>query len=1463
MAFCNNYPQVNGKNSKLFDEVLTASNGNREVAKHIWGLTQVPSYMQRLNNIEKNAMGEPTLQSFLAASGLTNGINMDKVQNYHQLKQFGAIDSNDQPVIWKYVEDIADKVQQFNDNNPQFAATIVEANGGFTVDILNRLGHERIVEQFKFNNTLHHRLEGILNSIGFAVKRDDKLSQDGIFDPRNAETTANNLLTVIRIANNQAGRNAFPEEFSHLAIAGLKYTNLVQRILSALHNEALLQAIYGEQYQAYFDRYNGNIDKLVEEAAGKILSQYIINNESQGNIDLLLERLYKQILSRTSQLSTEQISDMINKLSNDLKQLSTEILYGEIMKHVSIDDILKSESFDKLASSADEQKQLLDQMQQSIAEQINVYTSKKQPVPAQLLQSFSHLRDNMQPVLYISGFKAYLTDLEKTVKYFRDTYNQLSKNNLTDDFRLINKGDVSTMLNQMKNFYVGAKNILDQLQTLKVEDGIQMFGDKASMKVIQEQVYRYVKMIDEFGNDIDIERKKFEYADMLDHWGPSDERQITIGPHKGETESLAAILDMAPKDSTFLNSNLLSLGESTDAISQAIYTLTRRQQHKRDQILNIMASRLRALHRMLIDSGSGTDFIYETLTYKDKKGNERESVYILNDINWDAFFKAKQAFYDSVKHLSWVERQKRYLAWLKANCYYRYINDPQGKSDIDSAAIHVEHEASPDDMSITTLSNVEWIPKHKPGDLYHRENAKLNSLTKAQRDYYDAMIRMKRIAEASLPTSKVNTYRPIYISNDTLEIVEQNISDPEKLVRTLADRASDIWKKRVDNDEYGGDINLHDIESGVELTDPSEDQESSEQTETGQANDKSQRKPKIRYVRTNAMGMEDADMPIYYIHKLHDNNRMSKDFTSSMMAYMASCINYGQMQSVYEEVKLLLNAIYERPVKKTAGSMQYMSKVKSFGGVKFEAKPVTIPGGESNIYKAAEQFVRSEYLGQRKQEELIEMHAGNKEVNVDIGWIGDKLMNFTTMCFMSLNEFAGINNDLIGRFQMFLESRGKGFYNTKNLMRAEKRYFTDLWAYLGNLNETNYNDLMHLLIDKFNVLDDFYDDLKRRGYYQGTLAKVLGNSSLLVFNNMGEHHMHVTSFYALLDNIKVKHKVGSTYEEISLLDAFEVVPHDVFDLQGKKIATNYTAELKSGLTDLNGNIINQSGLIELIEGQQFSDERVSKSIYNDNLVNWVRAATRRVNQRLFGAYAMIDRGAGSKSVWFRAVLQFRQWMPQHFERRWGVAKHDTELGMDYEGFYRCAGRFLYGLMQDLRKGELHIAASWDSLSDQEKGYIRQALDEMMALIFCLSSVYFIKQQVKKHKDDDEETFLRPYGDLDVEDMTLFQREYTRFRRQVYLQLLRMKSDIGLAAPWISMPESFLEFFKNPAGVLSNMEKALDVVNITFLFDEVGSGSHKGENKWWYNAQQILPPIRNIQKTWDFIDDDTQFNRYAS
>jgi hypothetical protein len=58
-----------------------------------------------------------------------------------------------------------------------------------------------------------------------------------------------------------------------------------------------------------------------------------------------------------------------------------------------------------------------------------------------------------------------------------------------------------------------------------------------------------------------------------------------------------------------------------------------------------------------------------------------------------------------------------------------------------------------------------------------------------------------------------------------------------------------------------------------------------------------------------------------------------------------------------------LNAIYERPVKKTAGSMQYMSKVKSFGGVKFEAQPVTIPGGESNIYKAAEQFVRSEYLG--------------------------------------------------------------------------------------------------------------------------------------------------------------------------------------------------------------------------------------------------------------------------------------------------------------------------------------------------------------------------------------------------------------------------------------------------------------------------------------------------------------------
>jgi hypothetical protein len=73
----------------------------------------------------------------------------------------------------------------------------------------------------------------------------------------------------------------------------------------------------------------------------------------------------------------------------------------------------------------------------------------------------------------------------------------------------------------------------------------------------------------------------------------------------------------------------------------------------------------------------------------------------------------------------------------------------------------------------------------------------------------------------------------------------------------------------------------------------------------------------------------------------------------------------------------------------------------------------------------------------------------------------------------------------------------------------------------------------------------------------------------------------------------------------------------------------------------------------------------------------------------------------------------------------------------------------------------------------------------------------------------------------------------------------MKSDIGLAAPWISMPESFLEFFKNPAAVISNVEKLLDVLNITFLFDEVGSGSHKGENKWWYKAQQSLPAIRNI------------------
>ena len=108
---------------------------------------------------------------------------------------------------------------------------------------------------------------------------------NGVFDPTATKKTAEGLIELIRIAQDNKGLQALPEEFSHLVDAVLKGTNnpIYDRLTNLLKNEDIIKSIFEQEeigsYDRYSSLYKGNIDRLADEARAKLLAKHIIRNE--------------------------------------------------------------------------------------------------------------------------------------------------------------------------------------------------------------------------------------------------------------------------------------------------------------------------------------------------------------------------------------------------------------------------------------------------------------------------------------------------------------------------------------------------------------------------------------------------------------------------------------------------------------------------------------------------------------------------------------------------------------------------------------------------------------------------------------------------------------------------------------------------------------------------------------------------------------------------------------------------------------------------------------------------------------------------------------------------------------------------------------------------------------------------------------------------------------------------------
>lgn len=324
-------------------------------------------------------------------------------------------------------------------------------------------------------------------------------------------------------------------------------------------------------------------------------------------------------------------------------------------------------------------------------------------------------------------------------------------------------------------------------------------------------------------------------------------------------------------------------------------------------------------------------------------------------------------------------------------------------------------------------------------------------------------------------------------------------------------------------------------------------------------------------------------------------------------------------------------------------------------------------------------------------------------------------------------------------------------------------------------------------------MDDFMEKVNDTTFYNNNVSKIIGNTELFFLYHLGEHCLHGTGMLARLINIKVRNK--RTGKVTSLLKAFYVDK----DEQGNgtlKFNSDYVL-YAPGNTNLDGKEITEEYL-----------EQVKKEISY-------------VNRSMHGAFGALEKGMVHRYVLGRLLLNFRQWMPAHFARRFRGRYFDVGLGKWREGFYVSTAKFLYNAVKGLLSHKINIMQYYQEIkNNKETDPTFYNLRRTIAEVIMLATLYGIVNILGSAKD--------------------YRNRWAA--RMLFYLLLRLRTEVAASSPFsfTGFFDNLMTLLKSPMACLSILDKIGSIFEISDMFRTIESGPNKGDNQWWHDAKKAIP-----------------------
>ena len=561
-------------------------------------------------------------------------------------------------------------------------------------------------------------------------------------------------------------------------------------------------------------------------------------------------------------------------------------------------------------------------------------------------------------------------------------------------------------------------------------------------------------------------------------------------------------------------------------------------------------------------------------------------------------------------------------------------------------------------------------------------------------------------------------------------------------------------------------------------------------------------------------------IPIFYTKKVNQDELLL-DFSGAMSNFARTATNYYCMNKVLDVVRFMGDFVSSTPISEQRMDITTGETVNSYKTTIIQRLFKHAKG--TNTQSLVEGLLDTQFYN-------IRLKNANK-------WYVKylkSLMQYTSFRMLSTNVFGAASNAMAGEYQMLLEATGGENMNVGDLLWAQGVMFgnkvTNAPGKMMDVLLNNTTSFETLLANRFDPLSEKFDELGRKRFDYNPARKLFRESNSFALYGMGENLIHYTVMYAVLHHEKIL-------------------------INGKQQPL-YKALKKSEKTDGNNEL-------ELVDGVTTLDGKPLTDIH-DEYFDDIKRKVRQTNQECHGAMSQEERGAISQYMTGRLVMQMRQWMVEHYSRRYRGLHYDGSSDTWREGWYITAYKnFIKGTFNDVEKMSIKARITFQAMNNVIDEYNKEKQNRTLsdsafkALEQEANLARLRKANIKKFYAEIGTLALLlalscvVFGgdDNDYDDYEWFER--------FNIYLLKRLTTEAIAATPVGVISETKNIVKNPVASLTTASGLLyPILGLGDITREYETGKYAGENVYVHKVlNHTFPVYKDVRRVASFMEGD--------